>query len=408
MPRSTWVAVCLLSLCPWTLAAGDPGNFAGRWQTSLGPLELRQQGSEVSGDYRSGRLRARLHGSVSERRLEFRYVEGGRGGEGYFELSENGEKLTGGWRRSGRERWRPWSGDLETRREIEPPFAGVWKTTWGPLRLTALDGKLSGPYGSAGSRLEGEMKDGRLVFEYTEPTTSGEGWFELAEDGRSFDGRWREKGTSRWRSWRGDRVASDPSRVWLVILEAHWEEGLTESEYDFGSMLRAYFTMSEARQVAVRQRFFHDLADFQRFCREAAYLTEPVVLLVSTHGTPEGISVGGETISPEEIADSVSDVPELLLLHLSGCDMMARAAPQKIHERLGDKATFPISGYKTTVAWDASALADFTFLSLLLIRGFHPSAAVEESIRLSPYLGDDVADGTVFQPLGLAIRPSPR
>ena len=63
-----------------------------------------------------------------------------------------------------------------------------------------------------------------------------------------------------------------------------------------------------------------------------------------------------------------------------------------------------MSGYKTDVAWDASAIADFTFLSMLLIHQLEPARAVEQAIRLSPYLGDKRVPRAIYRPLGLSIQ----
>ncbi len=383
------------------LIAQEEASFAGSWQTPSGKLEIHQRGPWVEGSYRRGRL----EGRITERRLPFRYVEGNVTGEGELELSEDGQAFQGRWHRDGADTWQSWDGELLQSRSVDNPFAGLWASTYGRLRFNADGEKISGVYSSPpGSRIEGRVEGLRLEFTYQEPEASGKGWFELSEDGRQFAGRWWTEGSERWTRWTGKRVMPEPDRIWLVVLEAHWESGLSEPEYDFGSMLRGYFTMGSARHVSVRQRFFHDVEDLQRFCREVAFLAEPVVLLLSTHGTTEGISVGGRTIGPEEIAAGLKDVPNLELLHLSGCSMMAGDAPARIHAALGDRANFPISGYRTTVAWDASALADFTFLSLLLIHRMSPERAVDQAIRLSPYLGSERIPRSVFRSLGLTIR----
>lgn len=288
----------------------------------------------------------------------------------------------------------------------ETGFGGLWSTNFGRMRLNVDGEKVTGTYSYGhGSKIEGEIdREGKLQFVYTEPETSGEGWFELAEDGQSFAGQWRAKGARSWRGWRGQRVQPKAKMTWLIVLEAHWENGLNESEYAFGDMLRSYFTMAPDK-VAVRHRFFHDADDLRRFCREVAFLAEPVVLLISTHGTKKGISVGGRTVTPKEFAPTLAHAHNIKLLHLSGCDMMSGDVPNQIHDLLKDGPQFPISGYKETVAWDASALADYTFLSMLLLRNQAPMAAADHAIRVSPYLGEKVPAGSAFRPLGLTVVP---
>ena len=76
--------------------------------------------------------------------------------------------------------------------------------------------------------------------------------------------------------------------------------------------------------------------DLKRFCQRVQFLAEPVVVLISTHGTPAGIRVFGETIPADVIAESLTGASNVKLLHLSGCGMMS-----------GD---FPV---RSTRCWDA-------------------------------------------------------
>src|SRR5215217_5225547 len=75
-------------------------------------------------------------------------------------------------------------------------FAGSWDTTFGPMTLTQTGDKVSGSYVMDGERstIEGRVAKNRLTFRYQEPAVGGEGWFELAADGKSFRGKWRESG----------------------------------------------------------------------------------------------------------------------------------------------------------------------------------------------------------------------
>jgi hypothetical protein len=293
--------------------------------------------------------------------------------------------------------------------KLKQGYSGLWTTTYGRMRLETVGRSVTGTYAYGnGSKVNGTIDpDGKLNFTYSEPETRGEGWFQINEDGTEFTGRWRPEGSEPWQIWTGRRIKPKKGRTWLVVLEAHWETGLSESEFAFGDMLRSYFTMADAQQLAVRHRFFHDADDLRRFCRQVTFLAEPAVVLISTHGSAKGIQVGGRTIKPKDFAPALAHAHNVKLLHLSGCDMMVGDVPSQIHELLKDGPQFPISGYKQTVAWDASALGDFTFLSLLFMHDMGPEAAVREAIKLSPYLGDTVAEGSVFQPLGLTVKPAP-
>ena len=285
-----------------------------------------------------------------------------------------------------------------------PTYAGLWETSFGRMRLTQEGSKVSGEYSyTASSTIAGEVEGNRLTFEYSEGDTQGEGWYELSEDGESFQGRWREKGNERWSRWRGTRVHPEKGIIWLVILEAHWETSLAEKEYAFGDMLRSYFTMGSARHVRVRYRTFHDEKDLRRWSGEVRYLAEPVVLLISTHGTPKGVQVGNEVIGAEALADCVRGCHNLKVLHLSGCSMMRSDIPAQIQQLLGPSQKLPITGYTTAVAWDASALADFVYLSMLLIHRMDPTHAVSQTHILAPFTREDRLPGARFQALGLRV-----
>ncbi len=53
-------------------------------------------------------------------------------------------------------------------------------------------------------KIDGTVSGKKLQFTYTEPTVSGEGWFELS--GEQFSGQWKEKGKNTWSPWVGQRA----------------------------------------------------------------------------------------------------------------------------------------------------------------------------------------------------------
>ena len=387
-----------------TTPTEDVVSFSGQWTTSFGVLTLTQNGVNVEGKYRLGTVKGKVEGRV----LIVRYKEPGAIGEAKFTIAKDGKSFTGVWRQDGTEEWLAWNGK---RQESKPlGFDGLWETSFGLMRLSSSTKEVSGvyEYPSGNATIKGSVKDGRLTFRYEEPEAKGSGWFELSDDKMSISGKWRPDGAQAYQRWTGTRRVPKAGRVWLFILEANWESSIEEPEYAFGDMLEKYFTMASARHVAVRHRFFHDATDLKRFCEKVQFLAEPVVVLISTHGTSNGITVFGKTITADVIAKSLAGATNIKLLHLSGCGMMSGSYPRQIHTLLKDKATFPISGYKTMVAWDASALGDFTFLSLLLIRGMEPEAAARAAIVASPYLGDSLVRGSSFRPLGLTVLQPPK
>jgi hypothetical protein len=87
-----------------------------------------------------------------------------------------------------------------------PDFSGRWFTTFGPMELTQEGERVRGSYlmQQNSCPIEGTIRDGKFHFTYREPTAEGEGWFELVRHGR-FAGRWRQKDSPTWSSWRGER-----------------------------------------------------------------------------------------------------------------------------------------------------------------------------------------------------------
>lgn len=70
---------------------------------------------------------------------------------------------------------------------------------------------------------------------------------------------------------------------------------------------------------------------------------------------------------------------------------------------LEEEERFPISGYTTTVDWDASAISDFIYLSMLLIRRMDPVEAVRQTYQAAPYTGKTEIEDCAIISLGLEI-----
>ncbi len=284
-------------------------DFAGRWFTTFGAMELTQEGQNVQGTYgRSGSIQGTVEGS----QLMFQYTEPGETGDGVFTFLRHG-KFAGEYTPDGGFQSRPWEGLRG--------FDGIWDSSFGRLRIIQNENGAVGFYEGVGAAtLEGTIQEGRLVFRYQEPRAQGEGWFDLGPDGLSFAGEWRADGAPYWQAWAGRRILPTPGLTWLVVLEAHWQRSLADNEYAFGHMLREFFARLE--NVKVRQRFFHDEASLRHWCRELLYLPEPAILLIASHGTPEGLSVHGKTINTSDVVLGLEYADNLKLLHFSSCLLM--------------------------------------------------------------------------------------
>jgi hypothetical protein len=401
MKKAFLVVVLVVCWCPAAVAAET--TFAGTWETTFGTLTLTQDGKQVKGTYTFDGKESSLEGQVEKGRLTFRYKEPDAQGEGWFELAADGQSFRGKWRADGDTDWSPWEGK-RTDAVVRPlrKFDGVWETRFGRMRLVEDGDAVQGVYAYGGnSTLSGKVEGNRFTFRYQEPDAEGEGQFDLAADGNRFDGRWRPKGTMAWSDWSGTRVQPVPGRVWLVVVEANWEKDLADHEYSFGSMLRAFFARSP--NVQVRHRLFQDERGLKRWCGELAYLAEPAVLVLASHGDGRGLTVDGHTVGAAAIADSVRYARSLRLLHFSACLAMKDALVPDMVRALGKQATFPISGYTTSVDWASSAIIEFAYFDMVLCRGMSPTRAAEQVRILMPFSGDKQVPGAALPAAGFRL-----
>ena len=279
-------------------------------------------------------------------------------------------------------------------------YSGTWETTYGDMVLEQTGSTVTGwySYGSMSS-VDGTVSEesGKLVFTYTETDASGRGWFLLSENGNSFTGQWKADGDTNWSDWEGNRIAGEPS-TWVVILEAEWQESMRENEYSFGEMLDAW--LGRLPGVQIRHRYVHDLEDIQNFCAEAAVLPGDVYLVFASHGSAAGLSLNSGTVSPHEIADAISPMTNLQLVHFSSCEIMAGRTDEVIlNSRSNWKDDFAVSGYTTSVDWGGSAVIEFYYFNQILENGLTPvqaASALQTDIRFSG-TSTRYMDGAGFQ-----------
>jgi hypothetical protein len=171
-------------------------------------MKLSHDGQKLSGFYEMGGQHCTIEGKVEGKRFVFKYEEPNARGEGFFEISSDGQSFEGKWQAEGNEAWNDWTGK---RIKVDDKFAGDWKTTYGPMTLTQSGSKIYGAYDMGGQRclIVGKVENGRFEFVYGEPNAYGEGYFELSSDGSSFSGKWRENGASEWSDWTGERSTSN-------------------------------------------------------------------------------------------------------------------------------------------------------------------------------------------------------
>ena len=369
-------------------------DFSGRWFTTYGPMELSQDGERVDGFYEFRGQRSTLSGMIRGGRLQFSYQEPTVAGEGWFELTSYG-KFAGQWRPQGTESWSGWTG--------QRGFEGIWDSSFGLLRLVQETGdRVVGFYEGAGpSTIEGRLENARLGFRYRESRTQGEGYFELAPDAASFQGKWRADGAEEWAAWQGRRLAPAPGLCWLVVIEAHWQHSYLDREYAFGHMLREFLT--RLAHVNVRHRFFEDEAGLQRWCRELMYLPEPVAVVLASHGTEDGLTVQGKPIDTNLLIENLRHADNILLLHFSSCLMMKDGKASEVARKLQEVVRVPISGYDRSVDWGASALVEFHYLDMVLGKGLAPAEAARQVLGLVAYAGENAPADSPYPAAGFRI-----
>ena len=249
------------------------------------------------------------------------------------------------------------------------------------------------------STIEGQIVDGRLRFHYKEPTAAGQGWFQIDEGMSSFTGEWRVDGAGSWAPWVGKRILPQVGSNLASHPRSSTGSGRSaDQEYSFGGMVGEF--LARYKHIAVRHRFFDDEEGLDRWCRELLYFPEPAVVVVASHGTPEGINVGGHTINSRLVIDYLRHAENLKLLHFSSCLVLKEDQPGDFHKRIQQAAPFPISGYTTSVDWGGSAVLEFTYLDMILGKGLPPEEAAQQLLKMIRFAGDDPLPGAPYLPAG--------
>lgn len=370
-----------------TAPQADAASFDGQWQSTFGLMALTQSGDAVSGTYSDGNT---ISGTVIGDRLDFTYREADEAGSGWFRLARHGA-FAGEYTADGAGQARPWRGVRG--------FEGLWETSFGRMRLLDWGQQIEGTYNGAGrATISGRRSGDRFAFRYQEPKIGGEGWFELDADMNGFAGQWRADGTAEWGEWRGKRIEPRQGVEWLVVLEAHWQAGIAEPDFAFGFMLRELF--ARVPRVSVRHRFFDGEPGLISLCQEVAYIAEPVVLVITSHGEPDGVSVGGAIIDTQRVVSALSTADTLRLLHFSCC-----LIGQDANGALAS-APFPVSGYVTSVDWAQSAMTEFIYLDMVLDKNLPPAEAARQLTRLVAFAGDEAIEGSPYAPAGFRYFPA--
>ena len=185
--------------------ADEPSTqFQGEWRTTIGLAKLEQNGETITGTY-GARGQFSLKGTTKGNTLTFEYEEGHAKGDGRFTLNATGNAFTGRFQiRNGQSgSWNGWRPDPKAPIDNAGTYAGLWLTDLGLMELTQDGPKVQGRYASRGtSKLDGKMSGRRLDFRF-HSFRDGQGWFDLAIDGKSFAGASNTDGFPGWFGWNG-------------------------------------------------------------------------------------------------------------------------------------------------------------------------------------------------------------
>ena len=105
--------------------------------------------------------------------------------------------------------------------------------------------------------------------------------------------------------------------------------------------------------------------------------------------------------SYEAIAESLNYAGNTRLLHFSSCLMMKNDLAGQVMKY--SHARFPISGYSTSVDWAASAVIEFLYFDLIMVKGMTPKEAARQLAVLMPFSSDRQPKGTSLRPAGFKL-----
>jgi hypothetical protein len=146
-----------------------------------------------------------LKGSAKGNILTFEYEDGQAKGDGRFTLDATGNAFTGRFQiRNGQSGyWNGWRPDRKAPTDKPGNYAGLWLTDLGLMELTQDGAKVHGHYAlQRTSKLDGKISGRRLDFRF-HSFRDGQGWFDLATDGKSFSAVSNTDSFSSWFGWKG-------------------------------------------------------------------------------------------------------------------------------------------------------------------------------------------------------------
>lgn len=354
-------------------------DFGGSWMTTYGRMELSQTGADIHGSYVMNGEKCAIDGKIKNGKFVFRYKEQKASGEGWFAL-EDQNKFSGSWRQDGMTAWSPWIGARVI--DYSKVVGGVFVTPYGRLRV--IEKKKNETIGVFQDAGVGTLKN-----------------FTLKNDGQEISASWSAPGKEP-RTFTGQRLLPLSGKAWLMVFESSWGNSLEDREYSFGDMVKAFFDRTP--NVETRRRSFSDAGSLKKWLAELAFIPEPIVLTIASHGESDGLKIDGKTISANEVAEGLKYVTELRALHFSSCLVMKSKFGQEVSKALKDSGIrAAVSGYKNSVDWAASALFEMNYFDLILSRGLAAPEASKAALVMFPIAGDKPLRDVPVNPGGFSV-----
>lgn len=173
--------VALAAALVFAVSIAPAQDWAGKWYSTRGVLDLEQEGAAVKG--RWGDKGGTLKGEANGRELTFTLEQGPETFKGTLELVDDGHFFTGTVRESS-VAWRGWRKNPEATKGKPAKFGGTWRTSWGLMELEQDGDTVTGGFGAQGwSTFRGEVRGRRLLLKFKAPWGSGTIWWEPREDG---------------------------------------------------------------------------------------------------------------------------------------------------------------------------------------------------------------------------------
>ena len=183
--------------------APTPSWFAGVWQTSFGVMKIKQTGAAVTGRYGSAQTYT-ITGTVSGRTLRGTWTQAGSSGKFFFTISTDGSSFKGDYGTGAEPPTSAWTGTITshakqqaagaattttstTKVALKPSnFAGVWKTSFGVMKIKQTGAAVTGRYGSAQTyTITGTVSGRTLRGTWTQAGSSGKFFFTISTDNSS-------------------------------------------------------------------------------------------------------------------------------------------------------------------------------------------------------------------------------